>query len=171
MSSTRPTTSRPHLRWPRAYAQARITRGGTKGAVAVFSPFHRCDVYITPRENLLLAWLGRGKRTTYRGIPPVLGYTTSGFRKAIATLRKLGLLGFASRRGCHGYTRLWSNVSPTSSGGRSFVSRLLLPKGLGGHIASEAGVPAGGRPVPQGPPPGPSFREMMSRNGYVPRAV
>lgn len=131
------TSSTPHLRWPRHYAQARITQNGRKGAVAVHSPFHGCDVYITPRENMLLMWLGRGKRTTLRGIPTVLGYTTSGFRKAIATLRKLGLMGFLSRRGCTGYTRLWSNVSPPSSGGRSFVSRLLLPKAQGAHIRPE----------------------------------
>lgn len=146
MSGTHPSTSRPHLRWPRHYAQARITHNGTKGAVAVFSPFHGCDVFITPRESLLLAWLGRGKRTTLRGIPAVLGYTTSGFRKAIATLRKLGLMGFSSRRGCRGYTRLWSNVSPSSSGGRSFIERLLLPKGQGAHIPSP-------RPDPEPPRP------------------
>lgn len=146
MSTTPVSPSRPHLRWPRAYAQARITHNGAKGAVAVFSPFHGCDVYITPRENLLLLWLGRGKRTTLRGIPSVLGYTTSGFRKAIATLRRLGLMGFASRRGCHGYTRLWSNVSPSSSGGRSFVYRLLLPKGQGAHIPPQRPAEAPPRP-------------------------
>jgi hypothetical protein len=158
-SERRATT--PHLRWPRTYAQARITHGGSKGAVAVHSPFHGCDVFITPRENLLLMWLGRGKRTTYRSIPSVLGYTMSGFRKAIATLRKLGLLGFRSRRGCHGFTHLWSNVSSSFSEGRSFVNRLLLPAGKGGTHSIVEGGPAAGRAVVTASPPRPRLGRLV----------
>jgi hypothetical protein len=134
---TAATASSPHLEWSRARAEARITHGGTKPAVAVWSPFHGCEVFITPRENMLLMWLGLGKRVTLRSIPSVLGYTMGGFRKAVQTLNKLGLLGHDARRGRHGYTRLWGNVRRQSSGGRSFVSRFLLPKGQGAHITAE----------------------------------
>lgn len=106
--------------------QRRISRSGSRTVVEVRSPYG-VPVFLTPRQHMVLIWVGRGRKMHQREMPAVIGYSLMGFNGAIKQLQKLGLVGHVTRRGCRGFTRLWSNVRPTSSGSPPF-RRFHLPR-------------------------------------------
>ena len=167
MSTTASSTSRPQL--PRRdHWRKRITHSGERGAVEVVGPFG--PVYLTPRQHMLMIWIGRGRRITFREVPASIGYSLGGLHRAIRQLQRLGVVGHVSRRGRLGFTRLWRNVRTMSSRGAPDTHRytLLLPRrGHGANISSAVRADPGSDRVASGP----SFRDLVAPPpGYVARA-
>lgn len=144
------STRHPYPLPDRERWRSRITRNGTVGAVEVPGPFG--PAYLTPRQHMLMIWIGRGRRITLREVPISIYPSLSGLHRALTQLQRLGLVGHVSRRGRYGFTRLWRNVRTMSSRGAtvSHTYRLLLPVGRGANIhpasAGDDGASAPPRP-------------------------
>lgn len=130
----------------------RISHSRRIAVVEVESPYG-VPVYLTPRQHMVLVWVGRGKRITQRQHPEAIGYSLTGFHQAIVQLRRLGLVGHVARRGCRGSTRLWRNVRTMSSPRKP---RYLLPLPLPQDVVRTFDPP---------PPPKPRLGRLEEVDG------
>lgn len=76
--------------------------------VPVYSPTHKREWMVTPRQYRLLVRLFAGRRFTQRELAIELGYTRGGLADALKSLVSGGLLILHSGRGCRGWT--WAKV-------------------------------------------------------------